>query len=131
MSARDVKYPEAAEALEILLVTARVTRHELRQLPAQIRFDLKLTDAHELALREIILDTINTIAKAADEQIAQLLALNRREIEMAISDFNARLERNAAEFLREMDELEREIFRAPVYWAQVRAEQRARGLRDD
>jgi hypothetical protein len=111
MTADEIKYPEAGEALEILLVTARITRHELRALPAQIKFDLKLTDAHELAIREIVLDTINKIADASNEQIAQLLALNRREIEEAIANYQARMERDAQEFFREIDDSTRKILR--------------------
>ncbi len=111
MTADEIKYPEAGEALEILLITARITRHELRALPAQIRFDLKLTDAHELALREIVLDTINKIADAADEQIAQLLRLHRLEIEEAIASYQARVKKDSEDFLKELDESTRAILR--------------------
>jgi tRNA uridine 5-carbamoylmethylation protein Kti12 len=111
MIADEIKYPEAGEALEILLITARVTRHELRALPAQIRFDLKLTDAHELALREIVLDTINKIADAANEQIAQLQRLHRLEIEEAIASYQARMERDTQELFRELDDSTRAILR--------------------
>jgi hypothetical protein len=103
MTASEVKYSESGEALEILLVTARVTRKELRMLPAQIRFDLNLTDAHELAIREIVLDTIYRIADAGDEQIAQLLALNRREIETAISEHEERMKCNTEAFFEELN----------------------------
>jgi hypothetical protein len=109
MSASEVTYPEAGEALEILLVTARVTRRALYDLPAQICFDLNLSPAHELALREIILDTINKIADAGDEQIAQLVRLNRLEIEAAIANYQSRVKRDSEDFFRELDDSARAI----------------------